>query len=543
MGGIQGRLNKQFAITIAISVLISAFNALTLSPALSAMLLRPRDAARGLLGRFFGVLQPRVRRRRRDGYVARQPRPDPQGGRRRRAAGRLHRAGRRARPAAADQLRARGGLRLLPAERAAARRGVARSGPTPSAARSSELLAQTEGIANFNTIVGFSLLSRVTAEQLRLLLRRPQAVGRARRAPDLDARRSSTGSTAQLRAAMPGGDGVRRRCRRRFPASAPQGGFSFWLQDRSGGTLEFLNAERAEVPRRGAQAAGAGRRRRRTFTRRGAAAVRRRRSRQGAEAGRRARRRLPDDAGVPRRPVRQPVQPLRPAVARVPAGRRRGAHAARRTSAQFYVRNNDGDDGAAVDARDDRADARAAVHEPLQRLPRRAGHRRARRPATARARRSTRSRRSRAQTLPREIGYDWSDLSYQEKKAPAAPGALFALSIVVRLPDPRGALRELVAAVLGAAVGADRGVRRVRSACCCGDFDFDVYAQIGVVMLIGLAAKNAILIVEFAKARHEHGMDLVDAALVGRSSVRRAFRGQAKSFGRKLDELYVVIIN
>jgi HAE1 family hydrophobic/amphiphilic exporter-1 len=45
MGGIQGRLNKQFAITIAISVLISAFNALTLSPALSALLLRPRSAA------------------------------------------------------------------------------------------------------------------------------------------------------------------------------------------------------------------------------------------------------------------------------------------------------------------------------------------------------------------------------------------------------------------------------------------------------------------------------------------------------------------
>src|SRR5262249_57184831 len=52
-GGIQGRLNTQFAITIAISVLISAFNALTLSPALSAMLLRPRRESRGLLARFF----------------------------------------------------------------------------------------------------------------------------------------------------------------------------------------------------------------------------------------------------------------------------------------------------------------------------------------------------------------------------------------------------------------------------------------------------------------------------------------------------------
>ena len=54
IGGIQGRLNQQFAVTIAISVLISAFNALSLSPALSAMLLRPRQEAKGRLARFFG---------------------------------------------------------------------------------------------------------------------------------------------------------------------------------------------------------------------------------------------------------------------------------------------------------------------------------------------------------------------------------------------------------------------------------------------------------------------------------------------------------
>src|SRR6266852_632295 len=54
VSGIQGRLNKQFAVTIAVSVMISAFNALTLSPALSAMLLRPRKEARGPLARFFG---------------------------------------------------------------------------------------------------------------------------------------------------------------------------------------------------------------------------------------------------------------------------------------------------------------------------------------------------------------------------------------------------------------------------------------------------------------------------------------------------------
>src|SRR5712691_6586802 len=55
VGGIQGRLNTQFALTIAISVLISAFNALTLSPALSALLLRPRHQSRGPLARFFGL--------------------------------------------------------------------------------------------------------------------------------------------------------------------------------------------------------------------------------------------------------------------------------------------------------------------------------------------------------------------------------------------------------------------------------------------------------------------------------------------------------
>src|SRR5258705_1992824 len=55
IGGIQGRLNQQFALTIAIAVLISAFNALSLSPALSALLLRPRRESRRVLARFFGA--------------------------------------------------------------------------------------------------------------------------------------------------------------------------------------------------------------------------------------------------------------------------------------------------------------------------------------------------------------------------------------------------------------------------------------------------------------------------------------------------------
>ena len=75
--GITGRLYQQFAVTIAVSVIISAFNALTLSPALAALLLRPRKEARGPLGAFFRwfnrVLRPRHRRLRQ--LV---PPPDPQ---------------------------------------------------------------------------------------------------------------------------------------------------------------------------------------------------------------------------------------------------------------------------------------------------------------------------------------------------------------------------------------------------------------------------------------------------------------------------------
>src|SRR5882724_1948650 len=68
MGGIQGSLNKQFAFTIAISVLLSAFNALTLSPALAALLLRPRKESNGLLARFFGAFN-RLFEKATHGYV------------------------------------------------------------------------------------------------------------------------------------------------------------------------------------------------------------------------------------------------------------------------------------------------------------------------------------------------------------------------------------------------------------------------------------------------------------------------------------------
>jgi HAE1 family hydrophobic/amphiphilic exporter-1 len=97
-----------------------------------------------------------------------------------------------------------------------------------------------------------------------------------------------------------------------------------------------------------------------------------------------------------------------------------------------------------------------------------------------------------AQTQPPEMGYAWTNLSYQEK---ASEGGTLPFSVLLSTPI----------AVMGAFLGL-----MARS------FDFDVYGQIGLVMLIGLAAKNAILIVEFAKMKHEQeGMELVAAALEG----------------------------
>lgn len=124
-----------------------------------------------------------------------------------------------------------------------------------------------------------------------------------------------------------------------------------------------------------------------------------------------------------------------------------------------------------------------------------------------------------AETMPKEMGFAYSQLSYQEKVAPpSAPTLILAIVAVFLLLAALYESWKLPWAVLlGSplvALGAFFGVWIM-------GFDNNVYVQVGLIMLIGLAAKNAILIVEFAKAKQDEGMPVQEAAL---ESARLRFR-------------------
>src|SRR6185436_18306581 len=125
-----------------------------------------------------------------------------------------------------------------------------------------------------------------------------------------------------------------------------------------------------------------------------------------------------------------------------------------------------------------------------------------------------------AETMPAEMGFAYSSLSYQEDVAPP-PGPTFVMAIVfvfLLLAAMYESWRLPWAVLLGSplvVLGAFFGAWLM-------GFDNNVYVQVGLIMLIGLAAKNAILIVEFAKAKHEQDkMGIEEAAL---ESARLRFR-------------------
>ena len=118
-----------------------------------------------------------------------------------------------------------------------------------------------------------------------------------------------------------------------------------------------------------------------------------------------------------------------------------------------------------------------------------------------------------AAQLPAGIGYEWTGLSLQEQLVGRAGAAALCHLDPRRVPEPRGACTRAGSIPVAVILVVPLGVLGALAAAFVAGMSNDVYFQVGLLTTIGLSAKNAILIVEFARNLHVEGRSLVEAAV------------------------------